>query len=183
VEDGAIPDHTFQYANKIKVSGREGKVFTASYTVKSLHGLCTINRLTFTKANAELRPFIRKFREVRKNAGVQKLKRFETDNIGGDGKMWLGIFPEPKEDVQAYTAPDDDGFAYATMDVNEINYITTRAEADAYALSVYGEGILDGDAQVIYGFDTEWNDFDDTRHITRVASISILGMPTAVIRL
>jgi hypothetical protein len=83
-----LPHHTFKCSNKVKISGRRGKGFTCSYTVKSLPGLITTNRLCFTKSNAELKPIVQEFKVVRQNLGVKKLKIFISDNLNGDGGLW-----------------------------------------------------------------------------------------------
>ena len=47
-ESGAAGDHTFKLEQLISAHGRQGKVFTASYTVLSNLGHITSNRPTYT---------------------------------------------------------------------------------------------------------------------------------------
>jgi hypothetical protein len=60
------PDHTFKFANGLKLKDPPGKVFTASYTSVSRQGAITLSRPTCAKSNAEIEPIIARHHEPQK---------------------------------------------------------------------------------------------------------------------
>jgi hypothetical protein len=66
VDDGESPDHTFKFANGLKLKDPPGKVFTASYTSVSRQGAITLSRPTCAKSNAEIEPIIARHHEPQK---------------------------------------------------------------------------------------------------------------------
>lgn len=85
-DESESSDHSFKFASQISASIRMGKVYTASYDSVGLAGMCNFNRLVHTKANDEIRDFIKIYKEVRINAGATELKRVEGDG-GGELKV------------------------------------------------------------------------------------------------
>ena len=96
---GASGNHTHKYAKLMNAHGRNGKFFSATYTFLSQLGFVISCRPTYTKSNDEIRPILLGLKKNCENSGVGKLKRYETDNINGDGKLWKEIFPELNEGV------------------------------------------------------------------------------------
>lgn len=68
-----------------------------------------MNCTTYTKSNAEIEPVVLKYHEVRKNAGVETLDRFESDGCA-DSTVWEKEFAEDLcWGVIPYNAPLADG--------------------------------------------------------------------------
>lgn len=86
-DEGIFTDHTHKFGKGIRASGRAGKVFTASYTGGGLAGAINFSVLTYTKANAELLPFMGLYRIARGNAGAGPLKTHASDHLAGDGHL------------------------------------------------------------------------------------------------
>jgi hypothetical protein len=102
-DEGNTADHTHKYANVIKASGRKGHIFTASYTIASLLGFINVARLVFTKSMYELARVMSDYKQSRNNANATPLKRFESDNLHGDGGLWMNFFKD--ELSQGVVAP------------------------------------------------------------------------------
>jgi hypothetical protein len=128
-DEGAQADHTFKFANMIMASVRSGKVFHASYDCLSLGGFCNFNRLTHTKSNDEIRPLLELYKEVRENAGVEKLKRFESDG-GTDKALWPTVFPELLEEVRQYRPKQKDNLPVATLSSDRFVVFKTVGEVN-----------------------------------------------------
>ena len=171
VDDGASGDHTFKYASGIKAPGKSpGQIFYASYTVTSLQGLININRLTYTKSNAEIDPVIKLYRDVRLNVGQEKLKRYESDG-GMDKSLWTKYFPELNEDVRPYVPEAADGLIQAIINETEYIELTSVTEANHWALLAINS--LDAliDDKIYFGLDSEWNIHDGSQDITRLVQV------------
>ena len=66
-DKGVSSDHTHKYSNLIKATDRNGKLFTASYNSLSLLGKIITSHITFTKANVEIEPIIKKIMKLEKS--------------------------------------------------------------------------------------------------------------------
>ena len=94
-DEGGSADLTFKTAKKVAAAGRKGKIFEASLTKTALSGKIEISRFMHTETNEEIEPLIRKYREVRINAGQTEYRRHESDE-GGDRHLWSKVFEELK---------------------------------------------------------------------------------------
>lgn len=147
-----------------------------------------MSRLTYTKSNSELEPLVRDFKTVRENMGLVKLKRFESDNLDGDGRLWHKIFPELNDDVQPFCATQDEGFPTVGINMDKISYISSVTAANNFALAyLYENGnFLTNQVRpknIYYGLDTEWNSYDGTATITRVMQLSFPRVNVVVMNL
>ena len=185
-DEGASKDETFKYANVIKLSGRKGKVFTASTTLLSQSGLITMNRLRYTKAHEEIRPSLEQWRDCRANAGVGDLLRVETDNPDADRREWERIFPSLLKDVTPYQ-PRQINLPTATITQDNIVIVASNAEANTVATALIqwrNDQDHQGEAAVFAGIDAEWNQkFDGTVDITRTLQVSLPTFPVYVFHL
>jgi 3'-5' exonuclease len=153
-DEGASPDHTHKYAKGIKIPGRPGHPFTASYTIMSLGGLLTNSSLTQSKNNSELDHLLDKHREVRINAGQPKLLRVEADG-GPDRILWEQKFPELKDGVTRYQHLPTDGLVQVVMEKDEFVLLTDAAAAANWIMA-FTENIGVAD-ELLVAFDMEWD--------------------------
>lgn len=179
-DEGIAMDHTHKFSNSIYVTGRTGRVFTASLTGTGLGGEINWSRMTFTKSHAELELLFQQLKEVRLNAGQMLLKRFETDNLAGDRALLEKHFPELKDGVvPCETGPD--GCMKATISSEMYVYIKSCSGANNWARSVLGSDLFEGNPnEVFMGLDGEWN-IGDTG--MRLLQVSLPGQLVAVIDL
>jgi hypothetical protein len=182
VDDGAVADHTFKYSNGIAAAGiLSGKIFSASYTIMSLYGFINGNRPTYTKSNAEIKPFIEQYRQVRINSGKPRLMRYEGDG-GGDNRLWSSIF---KEDLSMGVTPfrprTVNGMVRATIKDDRYLVLTTEGQVNNWALAGV-DTVRKAKGIVFMGMDLEWN--RSTQSLTRTMQLAFDGVDkVAVIHL
>ena len=134
-DHGCSVDHTHKWSKVIRASGRQGKIFTANYTVLGLKGKVCINCTTFTKSNFELEELLRLYTISRINAGAPVLKRFETNNIAGDGSLWDWNFPELNHGVTPYQPPHAN-LPQARLNTDSYTYVTSKTQANGVLLAI-----------------------------------------------
>ena len=160
-DEGAIADHTFQYAATVKqAAGREGKIFGASYTVASLLGSVVRNNPTFTKSNAELDPIVRDYRASRDKSGVGPLKIFTSDNIDGDGGVWEKHFSDQiNQGVSPLVSLTDSSLPLATIPQDQVTYIESKTAATTWARAIFMhlDAKIRSGERILAGVDGEWN--------------------------
>lgn len=93
-DEGNLADHTHKYSKVVQAPGRKGRVFAASYTIAALIGFINVSRLVFTKTMFELQKIMHGYKLARGNANAPCLGRFESDNLNGDGGLWIKHFEE-----------------------------------------------------------------------------------------
>ena len=59
-----------------------------------MSGKVVSSRLIFTKSNEELSPILSGLSNARKDMAMPELKRYEKDNVVGDGNPWKKYFYE-----------------------------------------------------------------------------------------
>ena len=91
------------------------------------------SRLTFTKSNMEIEPVIQKLKEVQEKTGSGVLKRYETDCVNGDGRLWNQCFPELSDGVSHHVKRKLPG---ALICSKEYMYICCVSGLNNWALSV-----------------------------------------------
>ena len=153
-DEGVIPDHTHQFARGIKIPGRPGHPFTASYTVLGLNSLVNLSPLTHTKSNEEIKGIIKKYKQVRINSGAPKIGRLESDG-GGDRHLWPVTFPELKDGRAPYVPPLSDSLIKAGISTNDYIFFNDRTAANDWAIAVY-KGIAESNDDIDIVFDMEW---------------------------
>jgi hypothetical protein len=169
VDNGESLDHTFKFANSLKLKDRPGKVFTASYTSVSLQGKVTLSRSTYTKNNAEIEPIITRHHEARKNAGEATLDVYQSDG-GSDQSVWRKEFKQDlARGMTAFMPTKNDGFPYVYLEDYKYIEITARDAANDWCLAV-----MEIISKIYYGLDCEWNWRDGTHELTRSAQIYFL---------
>jgi hypothetical protein len=177
VDNGESPDHTFKFANGLKLKNRPGKVFTASYTSVSLQGKVTLSRPTYTKSNAEIEPIVAKHHEARKNAGEATLDIYQSDG-GSDQNVWRKEFKQDlARGMTPFTPTKIDGLPCVYLEDYEYIEITTRDAANDWCLAVMeriSESNSAVDKKIYYGLDCEWNWRDGTHELTRAVQIYFL---------
>jgi len=176
-DEGAAADHSHKFSKKISCGKR--LVFNASYSILSLSGQVSSLRLTFGKSNDEIEPVLRDLKKTRLNIGVPLLKRFETDNLNGDGGIWHRVFPELLTGISR-PASKIDG-TEASIDEKNIDYIDSIAASNIWALSMV-ETIDFKSGDVLIGLDTEWCPMDLERR-ARLLQIQVDKCNTAVFNL
>jgi hypothetical protein len=157
VDEGCTGDDTHKFNSFIFLKPPEKnsavvQPFGASWTSTNLNGRISIERIKFTKAQSEMELMMQQYKEARVNAGVLKLKRYETDNVKADRAMMQSFFPELKEDVTPFQP--NTILPVASIDDEKIVYITTTQGANDYATAIF-EKIKDINT-VYYGLDAEW---------------------------
>ncbi len=95
---------------------------------------------------------MQQYKESRINAGVPKLKHYETDNVQADQAMMEAVFPELNDDVTPFQP--NVIFPVSSIDDEKIIYITTIQGANDYAKAII-EKFKDKET-VYYGLDAEW---------------------------
>lgn len=185
-DEGTSADHTFKYSSVISASGRHGKVFGASYTVASLLGNIVMSRLVFTKSSREINGLIGDYKKVRENSGAGALKIFHTDNVNGDGGVWMKHFPELQEGVTPLVRLIDPSLPLASLPSDAYTFMTSCDAANTWAMAVTNS-LLDttmrqGSSSLLIGVDCEWNVGDDTA-TTRLLQVSLPGQPVGVFHL
>jgi len=172
VDEGCTGDDTHKFNSFIFLKPPEKnsavvQPFGASWTSTNLNGRISIERIKFTKAQSEMELMMQQYKEARVNAGVLKLKRYETDNVKADRAMMQSFFPELKEDVTPFQP--NTILPVASIDDEKIVYITTTQGANDYATAIF-EKIKDINT-VYYGLDAEWCR-GDTVHSTPLFQFS-----------
>jgi hypothetical protein len=130
-DDGAAGDDSHKFSNKIFVhtNGRcSVQPFTASFTLMNGRGTLALSRMKFTKSHDEMRPILEGLKKSRENAGAPPLKKYETDNVKADKRLFEEIF----------------------------RFFTTSAAVDNFILAITEElDVLSGN-KCYYGLDTEF---------------------------
>jgi hypothetical protein len=169
IDEGLAMDHTHKFSNSIYVSGRSGRVFTASITGTGLGGEINWSRMMYTKSLSECQLLFQEYKEARLNAGVPLLKQFETDNVKSDRRFIEHHFPELKEGV----VPNDkgpDGCMKATILEEQYVFINTCAAANNWAGSIINSDLLvNSPKEVLVGLDAEWNKGDTGIHLLQLS--------------
>ena len=155
VDEGASPDHTHKFASNIKIPGRSGNAFSASYTVMSLNGLVNISALTHTKSNAEVDSIVQGYKRVRENAGEPRLRRLELDG-GSDRHVWTKHFKDDlNKDVVPYFPSPAESLAEAGISNEQFQFFEDRSAANDWARAVYNDIATNKD-KILVIFDLEW---------------------------
>jgi hypothetical protein len=106
----------------------------------------SLERIKFTKAKTEISCMIDEWREAQINAGVPKLKRYQTDDVAGDRGLMHSTFPELDEGTVPYQPNRD--VPTATIKQDNLCYITTVDGANNYikgAIDILRQHTSDGD--------------------------------------
>ena len=180
-DDGIAADHTHKMANVVHTSGREGRLFSGSYTMLSRGGTIVGNRFVFSKSNKELEPIIQSYKRVRDNAGSGKLKVFQSDNLNGDGVLWMHIFSELGDGVQAYKDPVRNDLGTFRINDEQYTYIRTQHDLSVWVSSIRNTLQIGSTTPMIVGLDCEWNLRDAS--LVRVMQLSFKHAPVGVIHL
>jgi hypothetical protein len=154
VDEGASPDHTHKFAKGIKIPGRPGQPFTASYTIMSQGGLVVNSTFTQTKANAELSHVLTQHRQVRINAGHEELLRVESDG-GPDRGLWTQTFPELRNNVVKYNPPITAGLPTAMIANDDYQTFTDVTAATNWIQAFVTS--IDYSNELVVAFDLEWD--------------------------
>ena len=154
VDGGSVADHTHKFASGIKIPGRRGHPFTASYSILALNGKVNVSNFSHTKSNDEIDKVVATYRDVRVNAGEEKLLRFESDG-GGDRSLWLKHFPELKADTTPYLPPLSSTLAKAEISSKAYLAFTDHTSANDWACAVYKD-IAEHEDKIVIAFDMEW---------------------------
>lgn len=155
-DEGTAADHVHKYAYAVRAGNRKGRVFDASYSVTSLRGHINLSRLTMTKSSKELQDVIYDLKLARGVANAPPLKYFCSDNLNGDGGLWMRHFREDlMSNVRPYVAPSNN---FPRLGINEakIDYLSNLNDMNRVAQSMlrkYGAC----NRKIIYGLDAEWN--------------------------
>jgi hypothetical protein len=178
-DHGIVSDHTFKFAKGIQ------NYFTASYTVLSLSGFININRPTYTKGNSEIEPVLRKYKQARENAGVDRVDRYEGDG-GGDRHLYGVIFKaDLARGVQRYQPTSINGLVRIRLPENARMEIVTKTGANQWALAIISSIAGASLNEICVGLDCEWN--RDSSELTRTLALSfpasICESPAVVINL
>jgi hypothetical protein len=190
-DEGNTADHTHKYAKVIKASGRKGHVFSASYTVASLTWFINVSRLVFTKTMFELEKLMMGYKDARENVNAPPLRHFESDNLNGDGGLWMKHF---KKDLMEIVTPPlvcvmDGNLPYAKIADDSYAYITNSAQANISVRSAYQNVDSDEnnkDEPFYIGLDTENNyilDGSVDSSLTHVLQICLPNKKVAVLHL
>jgi len=177
-DEGAAADHSHKFSKKVTCGKR--LLFNASYSIMSLSGQVSSLRLTFGKSNDEIEPVLNDLKKARINVGVSLLKRFETDNLKGDGGLWNRIFPELKEGISTPPSSVDD--RKASVSETSIDYIDSISAANTWALTWVDAEEFNQPKDIIIGLDTEWCPMDPDPH-ARLLQIQVEKFNTAVFNL
>jgi hypothetical protein len=158
-DEGTQADHSHKFADIIHLAGWLGKTFTASYTIMSQKGLVTSNRLTYTKGTEELKQLIQEIKECRERNNAGPLKKFSSDCLNIDGKLWRDAFPELCDNVIPYKQQDDK-LPMLGLSPDSFVYLTTISQMNNTANAIMNE--YDTESRIVYGLDTEccWGDND-----------------------
>ena len=154
IDEGAVADHTFKFAKGIKIPGRAGQPFKASYTVLGQNGLVNLSVFTNTKSNTELASVLNTYKQARINHGYERLLRFESDG-GADRRLWSKVFPELLEDVENYKPPLVDGLPRAEIQKEAYMFFTDVTAAENWILAYTGP--IDPGDLLLVAFDLEWD--------------------------
>jgi len=178
-DEGVSTDHSHKFSRKIYSGKRQ--LFNASYNIMSLAGQVSSLRLTFGKSNDELEPVLSDLKTVRHSIGINSLERFETDNIKGDGGLWMKTFPELKAGV---CEPDPQPFTDTNsfvLEEKQYQYIHDVVAANIWA-STFEDELSKGEKLCI-GLDTEWNASDGGDAVCRILQLSLDNVNPCVFNL
>jgi hypothetical protein len=176
-DEGASADHSHKFSKKL-TCGKRG-IFDATYSIMSLSGQVSSLRLTFGKSNDEIEPVLEDLKKTRLNVGVPLLKRFETDNVKGDGGLWCKVFPELKQGLSIVPKPSTFTEKKILIKDDSINYMDTLSAANTWARLIVGEMRT----KEFIGLDTEWSLADGSNAPARILQIQLGEKSTAVFNL
>jgi hypothetical protein len=125
-----------------------------------------------------MKPILQEWKAARQNSGAPKLKKFETDSVASDERMWLSLFPELRDGVVPYNP--NPNVPSLMLSEEDYRFFTTTDAVDNFVLASLD--ILDSleGNQCYYGLDLEWN-HNSPR--TSLLQVSFEGLPALVIHL
>jgi hypothetical protein len=125
-----------------------------------------------------MKPILQEWKAARKNVGAPKLKKFETNNVASDERMWLSVFPELRHGVVPYDP--NPNVPSLMLPEEDYRFVTTTDAVDNFVLASLD--ILDSleGCQCYYGLDLGWNRNSPR---TSLLQVSFKGLPALVIHL
>jgi hypothetical protein len=180
-DEGAVGDDTHKYSSKVFVNTTaksRAKPFSASYTLHNKSRIIAFSRLKYTKSHDEMKPILQEWKAARQNGGAPELKKFETDNVASDERMWLSVFPELSRGVVPYDP--NPNVPSLMLSEEDYRFFTTADAVDNFVLASLD--ILDSleGHQCYYGLDLEWNRNSPR---TSLLQVSFEGLPALVLHL
>ena len=153
-DNGNACDHTHQMASVVRAGIGKGKIFTASYTVMSLHGLVNLNRMTYTKGMAEISGLLDDYKEARSLVSAPTLDHWASDATHVDGPTWNRKFADDlKRGVVPYSGPSRN-LPQLGIEMSNVVYLSSIDNMDRVALAMLAQ--YSGEEDIVYGLDAEW---------------------------
>jgi hypothetical protein len=159
-------------------------------SVSRIRNACCVKVVSYSLV-VQFEKLMMGYKDARKNVNAPPLCRFESDNLNGDGGLWMKHF---KEDLMENVVPPlvcviDGNLPYAKIADDSYVYITNSAQANIWAQSAYqnvDSHEYSKDAPFYIGLDTENNyslDGSVDSSLTHVLQICLPNKKVAVMHL